>query len=130
MIFAVSRSVLYMAYIAHVVIGVWCGEVGICDAVCVLFVSSTSDIVFNPLAGAITDHSQSAKDTNPHFKCQLYVEDLSHRKPVLILPNGQSKSGYRAHDRNLIPAVSGIRTHNLSIDSPACYHELSPLCSK
>ena len=31
-IFAASRSVSYMAYIAHVVTGVWCGEVGICDA--------------------------------------------------------------------------------------------------
>ena len=32
MIFAASRSVPYMAYIAHVVTGVWCGEVGICHA--------------------------------------------------------------------------------------------------
>ena len=30
--------------------------------VCVLFVSSRSGIVFNSNAGAITDHSQSAKD--------------------------------------------------------------------
>ena len=29
--FAASRSVPYIAYIAHVVTGVWCGEVGICD---------------------------------------------------------------------------------------------------
>ena len=29
---AASRSVPYMAYIAHAVTGVWCGEVGICDA--------------------------------------------------------------------------------------------------
>ena len=48
---------------------------------CVLFVS---DIVFNPSAGAITDHSQSAKDIDPYFKSQLYVEDLGHRKLVLI----------------------------------------------
>ena len=27
-----SCSVLYVAYIAHVVTGVWCVEVGICDA--------------------------------------------------------------------------------------------------
>ena len=32
MIFAASHSMPYMAYIAHVVTGVWCGEVGICDA--------------------------------------------------------------------------------------------------
>ena len=33
-----------------------------------------------------------------------------------------SKPGERAHDRNSISAVGGIRTHNLLIDSPACYH--------
>ena len=61
-----------MAYIAHVVTGVWCGEVGICDArVYALFVSSRSGIVFNPSAGAITDYSQSAKDIDPYFKSQI-----------------------------------------------------------
>ena len=53
-----------MTFIAIAVRGVWCGKVGICDVpVRVLFVSSRSGIVFNPSAGAITDHSQSAKDT-------------------------------------------------------------------
>ena len=66
---------------------------------CVLFLSSRSAIVFNPSAGAITDHSQSAKDIDPYFKSQLYVEDPGHRKPVIILPNGLSKPGERAHDR-------------------------------
>ena len=56
--------------------------------VCVLFVPSTSGIVFNPSAGAITDYSQSAKDIDPYFKSQLYVEDPGHRKTVLILSNG------------------------------------------
>ena len=42
--------------------------------VCVLFVSSRSGIVFNSSAGVITDHSQSAKDIDPYFKSQLYVE--------------------------------------------------------
>ena len=90
--------------------------------VCVLFVSSRSGIVFNSSAGAITDHSQSAKNIDPYFKFLLYVEDPGHRKPVLILPNGLSKPGERAHDRNSISGVGGIRTHNLLIDSPACYH--------
>ena len=90
--------------------------------VCILFASSRSGIVFNPSADAIIDHSQSAKDIDPYFKSQLYVEDPSHRKPVLILPNGLSKPGERAHDRNFISAVGGIRTYNLLIDSPACYH--------
>ena len=68
--------------------------------VCVLFVSSRSDIVFNPSVGVITDHSQLAKDIDPYFKSQLYVEDPGHQKPVLILPNELSKPGERAHDRN------------------------------
>ena len=40
--------------------------------VCVLFVSSRSGI------------SQSAKDVDPYFNPQFYVEDPGHRKPVLI----------------------------------------------
>ena len=64
------------------------------------FVSSKLGIVFNPSAGAITDHSQSAKDIDPYFKSQLYVENPGHRKPVLISSNGLSKPGERAHDRN------------------------------
>ena len=66
--------------------------------VCVLFASSRSSIVFNQSAGAITDHSQSAKDIDPYFRSQLYVEDPGHRQPVVILPNGLSKPGERAHD--------------------------------
>ena len=50
----------------------------------VLFVSSRSGIVFNSIAGAITDDSQSAKNIAPYFKSKLYVEDPAHRKPVLI----------------------------------------------
>ena len=57
-------------------------------------------IVFNQSAGVITDDSESAKDTDPYFKSQLYVEDPGHRKPVLILPNGLSTLEERAHDRN------------------------------
>ena len=91
-------------------------------SVCVLFVSSRSGIVFNPSAGAIIDHSPSAKDSDPYFKTQLNVEDPGYRKPVFISPNGLRKPGERAHDRNLISAVGGIRTHNLSINSHACYH--------
>ena len=90
--------------------------------VCVLFVYSRSGIVFNHSAGAITDHSQSAKVIDPYFKSKLYVVDPGHRKPVLILPNGLSKSGERANDRNLISDVGWIRTHTLLIDSPARYH--------
>ena len=45
---------------------------------CVLFVSNRSGIVFNHSAGAITDHSQTAKDIDPCFKSQLYLEDHGH----------------------------------------------------
>ena len=67
MIFAPSRSVPYMAYIIHVVTGV-CGAVRWAYAmlVCVLFVSSRSDIVFNLRACFITD--QSAKEIYQYFK--------------------------------------------------------------
>ena len=90
--------------------------------VCILFVSSRSDIVFNPSLGAITDQSQSAKDIDSYVKSQLYVEDPGHRKSVLILPNRLSKPGERAHDRNFNFAVGGIQTNNLLIDSPAFYY--------
>ena len=66
----------------------------------VLFVSNRSGVVFNQSAGAFTDHNQSAKYIDPYFKSQLYVEDPGHRKPVLILPNGLSKPGEQAYDRN------------------------------
>ena len=84
--------------------------------------SSQSGIIFNLSAGAVTDYSQSANDVDQYFKSQLYVDDPGHRKPVLNLPNELSKPGERAHDRNLISAVIGIRTHNLLVDSPACFH--------
>ena len=83
-----------MAYISHVVTEVWCGEVGICDdRVCVLFVSSRSDIVFNSSASAITDHSQSAKDIDLYFKSQLYADDPGRRKTARIhrIVNPESK---------------------------------------
>ena len=83
----------------------------VCVRACVkpvgaLFVSSTSGIVFNPSAGAITDDSQSVMDIDPYFKSQFYVAKLGHRKPVLILPNGLRKPGERAHERNkFLPLV-------------------------
>ena len=73
--------------------------------VVVLFVSSSSGIVFNQSSGEITDHSQSAKDIDLYFKSNLYVEDPSHRKQVPILPNGRRKPGERAHvTQNFISA--------------------------
>ena len=59
--------------------------------VCVLFMSSRLGIIFNPSDSAITDHSQAAKDIDPYYKSQVYVEDPSHGKSVLILPNELSK---------------------------------------
>ena len=45
-----------MAYIAHVVTGVWCDEVCIyAMSVCLLFVSGRSGMVFNLSASAITE---------------------------------------------------------------------------
>ena len=74
-------------------------EVIICDVrVCrILFVSRTSDIVFNRSAGEITDQSQSSKNIDLYIKSQLYLKDPAlcegpgHEKLVLILQNGLSK---------------------------------------
>ena len=74
----------------------------------VLFVSSTSYIVFNPSAGAITDYSQSAKNIDSHFNSQIYVVDPSHGNPVLILLHCLSKAGERAYVRNKILLLVGF----------------------
>ena len=66
----------------------------------VLFVSSTSGIIFDLSTGTTTDHSQSAKDADPYFKSQFYVEDPGHRKPVLTLLNGMNKPEEQELDRN------------------------------
>ena len=57
----------------------------------VLFVSNMSGIPSTESQYTITDHSQSAKDIDPHFKSKLFVEVPGHRKPVIILPSGLSK---------------------------------------
>ena len=72
-------------------------------------------------------HSQSAKDIDPYFKFQLYMKDPGHRKKVLIFPNGLSKSGERANDRNFISAVGGWDSNSQSLDRqssvlPLSYH--------
>ena len=91
--------------------------------VCVLFVSSRSGIVFNPSIGAVIDKGQSAKDIDPYLKSKLNVEDPGHRKPVTILPNFRNNPGERARViQHFISDIGLIRTHNLLIDSPACYH--------
>ena len=95
------------------------------------FVSSRSRIVFNPSAGAITDHSQAAKNIDPYFKFQLYVEDPGHRKPVLSLPNWLSEPGERAYDRNFT-FCSGWDSNSQPLDRqssvlPLSYHRSSKL---
>ena len=57
-----------------------CVCVCVCVSVCVLFVSSRSGIVFNPIVSVITDQSRSAKEIDPYFKFQLYVVDPASRK--------------------------------------------------
>ena len=65
--------------------------------VCVLFVSSRSGIVFNPSAGAITDHCQSVKDIDPYFKSQLYVEN-----PVPALCGGHVLTRNHTHMHSIL----------------------------
>ena len=89
---------------------------------CVLFVSSRSRIVFNPSAGAITDHSQSANDIDQYFKSRLYVEDHGHRTPVIFYRLSWVNLKSARTTEILISAVGEIRTHSVLIDSPARYH--------
>ena len=90
--------------------------------VCVLFIPSRSGIVFQPDRRCNHWPQSINEGHRPVFNALLYVKDSGHRKPVLILSNWLNKPGERAHDRSLISAVSGIRTHNLLIDGTACCH--------
>ena len=90
--------------------------------VCVLFVSCWSGIVFNPSAGAITDHSQSAKDTDTYLKIQLYVEDPAIESRYTVYPVGRVNPKRERTTEILISAAGGIRTYNLLFDNPARYH--------
>ena len=84
--------------------------------VCILFMSSTWDIVINTCADAITDHSQSAKNIDPYYNSQLYLTYPGHRKPVLILPNGLSRPGERALNINkFLPQMGFEPTTSSSI---------------
>ena len=83
------------------------------------FVSSRSGVVFIQNADAITDHSQSTKDIDPYFKSQLYMEDLGHRKPELILPIWLSKPSERALYRKFNFCRGWDSNHNLLNDSPS-----------
>ena len=64
-----------------------------------MFVSSTSGIIFNLSASAVTDHSRSVKDI-AYFKSLLYAKDPGLLKPVLILLNRLNKPGEQARNRN------------------------------
>ena len=57
-----------------------------CPCVCVLFVSSTSDIVFNrePVQCRLQPISEGG---SPAFKFQLYMEYAGNLKPLLVLLN-------------------------------------------
>ena len=109
-----------------------CGAVRLAHAmpVCVYcFVSSWWGFVYNPSAGAITDQSQSAKDIDPYFKSQLYVEDPCHRKPELILQNGLSKLGERARKTFFLPWV-GFESTTARSTAKRVTTELTSLCLK
>ena len=121
MIFVASRSVPHIACVhspcSHRCVVRWGGHVR-CSCVCCLWLECRASFS-TASTDAIIDHSQSTKD----FKSNLYVKDPSHRKPVTMLPNDRSKPGERTRvTQNFISAIGLIRTHNLLIDSPACYH--------
>ena len=62
----------------------------------------------NLSASAITLNNKSVKDIDQYFKTELNVVDSLPSRSGLILPNGLSKLGERAHYRNLIFTVGGI----------------------
>ena len=109
------RSMPYMAYIAHVVTGVWCSIVSICDArVCTALC----------LAGQVSlaTRNQSTKDIDPYFKSQLYVEDPGTECRYSVYRMGWVNPESARTTDIFISAVGGIRTHNLLVDSPTWYH--------
>ena len=73
--------ILFLVGVIYMSCSSQCTHIGVVDAYvltfvkseCVLFVPSTLGIIFNPSTGAITDHSQSAKDIDLYFKSQLYM---------------------------------------------------------
>ena len=93
-IFAASRSVPCMAYIVHVVTGVLCGEVEHMRCPCVDCLCLARRSSFSARAPVQSLTTVNQRRTDPCFKSHLCV------KPVLILPNGLSKPGKRAHNRN------------------------------
>ena len=88
-----------MAYIAHVVSGAWCGEVGICDASVCRRTVCVQQVGFRFQPERRCNH-WSQPISQGHILSPSSVEDPGQRKPVLSLPNGLSKLGKRAHNRN------------------------------
>ena len=82
-----------MHQIASRIFNFFRGVIPLMRSLSIYCVSRTLATPFNPSTSAITDHCQSAKNTDTYFTSQLYVEDLSP------------------------PAMDGIRTHNFSIDN-------------
>ena len=103
--------------------------------VCVPFVSSRSGIVFNPSAGAITDHSQLTKDTDPYFKNQLYVEDphLSVSQLILGLSLERSTLAYYIQFRDSQNQHAIDKTSVLAVNKQSyithCSHDSTKLLS-
>ena len=65
-----SRSVPYMAYIAHVVTGVWCNEVDICAA-CVYCLCLGGLVLFQPEHRCNQWPQPISEGQRPTFKSQL-----------------------------------------------------------
>ena len=83
-----------------------------CMCVCVYCLYLARRISASNLsASAITLNNQSAKDINQYFKTELSVKDSLPSRSVLILSNGLSKLGERAHYRNLISTVGGFESN-------------------
>ena len=96
---AATRSVPYMAYIAHVVTGVWCSDVSICDARVCTVLCLAGRVSFSTRVPVQSLTTANQRRTQIRILSSSSVEDPSHQKPVFSLPNGLLEPGERAHDK-------------------------------
>ena len=89
-----------MAYIAHVVTGVWCSDVGICDARVCTVLCLAGRISFSTRVPVQSPTTANQRRTLTRIEFRARCEEPRHRKLVLSFPNGLSEPGERAHDRN------------------------------
>ena len=77
-----------MSYIAHVLTGVWCSEMGICDARVCAVLCLAYRVSFATRAPVQSLTTANQRRTQTRTLSSSSMEDPGHQKPVLILLNG------------------------------------------